>query len=1214
MPRATLDGGIATYRDLFIRRRGRGYQLRFEAMPAGCTETILTSTEVGELSGHILLLKLLSYLSPQKALPLFYPPTTLFRHTLTCISTLQIKVDIGFAAEFEVMSSDREEQDKFGQGLALDGDLLVVGAPGKHLDRPEIQIIKTTGKASSVIKEIQAVATAATHVNEIQQFSTHANPGEQVGGYWTISYPDLGTTRSIPAKANADQVRTFLMEDLPELGRVQVTRTIYDYCACTDGFLWTFEFDERQGDILELQPASQLTGVGAAVGAVEVLQDSPVLSGTFTLGYNGRAQYNDINQSAVTRDLSYDISASDLLDALEDDLGIDIDTIDEEPPDNQLGRKWLITFNADWGDYDVPELTSDASGLQGNGAKVWHKTGRNGQGPLTGHFKLRFNGSQWTDLLAADITDTDLQAELLTLESIDDVTVSRSEPGDAGDYSWFVTFLKVRSPSAYGFVSEPMGNLPAIETDGFQLTGRTGASVSVSYISGGEMDYAPWEGKALGSYGAETGAAYVLNQHFEAGGSIWLETQILKGNDSDELDRFGHSVSADNTHDLIIVGAPYAEDTGVLEQQSLTCTATSGTFTLRFRGFTTDPIPHDVQLTELYKAIRGPFGTTRNLHTLPELDIDYEGGVAWANFCDNGGGGNTAVITFRTPQHAYSGGRGDLELLEADTTLLVGGALTLAEVTKGTVQPDGRNSRGIQKGAAYVYRKGAGVWAQEQKLFLDDGLGTDRFGWQVLVQGRAPGDDYAIVSAPGREGEKGVLFVFTHDSVAGWSLLQELRSDQFSLEQDELGTAIDMSENTLVAGGKSNYDGDGNAIRHVGSVYVYVLSIQGVFQLDQHITQPSPAADDRFGEALSLHEDMLVVGCPGCDDNWQYTRPVRSSTVGSDTGAVYVYKRENASSQFSLFQKLVPSNIKPGDRFGVSVSTTGATIIASSHYRYQPTAIHFQRAVQSITVEADAGGVALSNWYQLGWGEECLDDGDDDCEVRWTRDIPVDATAALVKRTLEEDFNLLGASELVVTRSGQNADTLGFQYMVTFLEQDGQVPLMKVDYSGIRGNNARVVVEFENKASSLSQRMTCDVPRALRGVTHLFQMRDSSDPAAEFKEQCFLYPWLRQRQDLFGTVAAGKQQLQLGSFLAVGAPNRDTLRGSQEDLDLTSINSGAVFVFDLELLSYRFASLSYSVLEGATTALQISRDASHASTEQAFLIKSLDRNAEPEVL
>ena len=41
--------------------------------------------------------------------------------------------------------------------------------------------------------------------------------------------------------------------------------------------------------------------------------------------------------------------------------------------------------------------------------------------------------------------------------------------------------------------------------------------------------------------------------------------QKLLGSDTDGQDAFGHSVSIDEDHELLVVGAPYAEDNGVVE-------------------------------------------------------------------------------------------------------------------------------------------------------------------------------------------------------------------------------------------------------------------------------------------------------------------------------------------------------------------------------------------------------------------------------------------------------------------------------------------------------------------------------------------------------------------------------------------------------------------------------------------------------------------------
>lgn len=71
-------------------------------------------------------------------------------------------------------------------------------------------------------------------------------------------------------------------------------------------------------------------------------------------------------------------------------------------------------------------------------------------------------------------------------------------------------------------------------------------------------------------------------------------------------------------------------------------------------------------------------------------------------------------------------------------------------MVKGTANPDGPFSRGAQKGAAYVYRRSAtsGRWYEETKLFLDDGVATDRYGWQVWEAFIVQDDEAEIGTSP----------------------------------------------------------------------------------------------------------------------------------------------------------------------------------------------------------------------------------------------------------------------------------------------------------------------------------------------------------------------------------------------------------------------------------------------------------------------------------
>ena len=40
------------------------------------------------------------------------------------------------------------------------------------------------------------------------------------------------------------------------------------------------------------------------------------------------------------------------------------------------------------------------------------------------------------------------------------------------------------------------------------------------------MDYAPWEGKQMGAYGEDAGAAYVFSRSAAADGYIWRQDQV----------------------------------------------------------------------------------------------------------------------------------------------------------------------------------------------------------------------------------------------------------------------------------------------------------------------------------------------------------------------------------------------------------------------------------------------------------------------------------------------------------------------------------------------------------------------------------------------------------------------------------------------------------------------------------------------------------------
>jgi FG-GAP repeat len=419
---------------------------------------------------------------------------------------------------------------------------------------------------------------------------------------------------------------------------------------------------------------------------------------------------------------------------------------------------------------------------------------------------------------------------------------------------------------------------------------------------------------------------------------------------------------------------------------------------------------------------------------------------------------------------------------------------------------------GIQKGAAYVYSwdSSTSQWLQTQKLVNTAGSGTDRYGWSVAMHTTpGPTADYIAVGAPGELAEAGAVHVYMYSSSGGasqWNYLQTLTSQLYSSGPDQFGSALAVSDDTLVISAVGAAAGS-------GAVDIWSLSVGGVYQATQRITLSDGQPGDQFGFSISLYKNLLVIGCPGRSDNWLHTGRVRSATAGHATGAVYVYQRPDAASDFVLFEKLDASNVKPDDRLGHGVAVHAGVIVATSLQKINPSSVRYQRSVQ--VVEVQAARCCTGNTYRLGWRQSCSDSSssssgdsttsggitsaidaaaarltstvsssstsssDSGCRTVWSEPIQTDASAATVKAALEAAFGLglTVTDELYVTRSAQNAITDGYAYTVVFVQHEGDVPQLLADYSVMTGPGATVTVATVN-----------DVPDRLRGVAHVFQV------------------------------------------------------------------------------------------------------------------------------
>jgi hypothetical protein len=150
------------------------------------------------------------------------------------------------------------------------------------------------------------------------------------------------------------------------------------------------------------------------------------------------------------------------------------------------------------------------------------------------------------------------------------------------------------------------------------------------------------------------------------------------------------------------------------------------------------------------------------------------------------------------------------------------------------------------------------------------------------------------------------------------------------------GFNLKLSGNTLAvaareASAATGIDGDftDNSAVRAGAVYVFTHDQTGAWSQQAYIKASNTDEDDRFGYALDLLDDTLVVGAI-------YEKSA-SSGINEDqfdnsidqAGAVYVFTRDGAET-WSQQAYIKPSNMGAGDLFGWSVSLYADNLVVGA--------------------------------------------------------------------------------------------------------------------------------------------------------------------------------------------------------------------------------------------------------------------------------------------
>jgi hypothetical protein len=463
-------------------------------------------------------------------------------------------------------------------------------------------------------------------------------------------------------------------------------------------------------------------------------------------------------------------------------------------------------------------------------------------------------------------------------------------------------------------------------------------------------------------------------------------------------------------------------------------------------------------------------------------------------------------------------------------------------------------------GVAYIYKRVANVWQQEATLRPELTPGA-LFGTSVAITVR-DGVEYALVGAP-QDGTTGAAYLFQRDAQGQWTQIADLRpTGQLAVE---FGYSVAIFQNQILVGAPQDTIG--------GEAYLYKDTSANWTQLQtSKLSQTLVArgitlmAGDRFGEAIALSGEYMVVGAPDKQSQrgaaylfvqlpsdmvlknlTEIAQPQASSRFGASVavnpmgdviigapqdsqqafqaGAAFIMKR--AGQQWQTQTKLMPVN-EIGAQFGTAVALHLDKAIVGAPYR-------------DLNGIVDAGSVfvyrkeANNTWNQRAVTPQNLKvQGLFGTSVAIFKDL---AIAGAPGSTLTTDFG----SVLVLRRDGFNQWLLDAKLTIEMMSEFGQSIAMFDDIAIIgapqqdaQAQDAGAVYLYER-----DQLTGQWLPAAM-------------DPTA----QTFDYQLRPQQQlltgDMFG-YSVDLHRASTGEYIAiVSAPYRDAN---------SLIDSGAVYVF-----------------------------------------------------
>jgi hypothetical protein len=359
--------------------------------------------------------------------------------------------------------------------------------------------------------------------------------------------------------------------------------------------------------------------------------------------------------------------------------------------------------------------------------------------------------------------------------------------------------------------------------------------------------------------GKDAGAVYI----FTRSGENWIEQIKILTKDGAEGDYFGYAVAADG--DYVVVGTPWDDDKG---DQS------GSAYILKRDG---------TSWTQQAKLIPSDGGADNRFGIAVDISGDY---VLIGAFFDNDFGTrsgsayifkrNGTIWSEQAVLKANDGAEGDW----FGVSVSIDGDYAVV----GSRYDD--NEKGIDAGAAYLFKRDGSIWTQKQKLMASDGAANDLFHevdllGNHLVVGAYQDDD--------KGDNSGSIYVFANSGTS-W-IEQEKLTASDGEKGENFGCDISMNGKRMVVGA---YRDDANGANS-GSIYVFEYNDVRWNEIEKIIAYDGDAGD-YYGLPVEIKGDYILVAARNDDDK------------GTNAGAAFVYASKSTAVSFD-FAKVAEATV-----------------------------------------------------------------------------------------------------------------------------------------------------------------------------------------------------------------------------------------------------------------------------------------------------------------